>query len=98
MNKRRGSSFNSYLEEEGIRDEVELAAIKNVIALQLNAHLKANRQTKDQFARELHTSRAQLDRLLDPNNLGVTLGTLAKAAKAMNKKLVVSFEEDGEAA
>ena len=60
-----GSSFESFLEEEGIRAEVEA------------------------MARELHTSRSQLDRLLDPQNVSVSLAAIARAAQALGKSLVI---------
>lgn len=83
----QGSTFESWLDEEGIREEVTNAAIKAVIALQLAEAMKASGMTKVAMAREMKTSRAQLDRLLDPDNGNVTLDTLQRAAKIVGREL-----------
>ena len=59
-----GSSFDEFLEEEGIREEVESAAIKRVLAWQFEQEMSRQQKTKQAMARELKTSRSQLDRLL----------------------------------
>ena len=75
-----GSSFDSFLDEEGIREEIEAVAIKRVLAWQLENAMRKLRKTKQAMARELHTSRSQLDRLLDPRNVAISLDTIARAA------------------
>jgi len=82
-----GPSFDSWLDEEGIREEVTTAAIKAVIARQLMSEMKKKEITRQQMALLMKTSRAQLDRLLDPENESVTLGTLARAAHAVGRNL-----------
>jgi DNA-binding Xre family transcriptional regulator len=82
-----GSSFDSFLEEEGILDEVQAVAIKRVIAWQLIEAMKANKISKKAMAERMGTSRSQLDRLLDPNNSNVHLETIARAARAVGKRL-----------
>jgi len=82
-----GSSFDSFLEEDGILDEVEAAAIKRVIAWQLEAAMKAGKISKKAMAARMGTSRSQLDRLLDPENSGVHLETITRAARAVGKRL-----------
>jgi antitoxin HicB len=82
-----GSTFESWLDEEGIREEVTAAAIKAVLAHQLAAAMKAKRITKSAMAGKMRTSRAQLDRVLDPKNAGVTLETLQRAAKIVGRTL-----------
>ncbi len=82
-----GSSFDSFLEEEDILDEVETAAIKRVIAWQLAKAMKARKISKKTMAERMGTSRSQLDRLLDPENSAVQLQTIAKAARAVGKRL-----------
>jgi len=84
-----GSSFDSFLDEHGIREEVEAVAIKRVLAWQLSQAMQKQRKTKQAMARQLRTSRSQLDRLLDPHNVSVTLDTIARAAKALGKRLVI---------
>jgi antitoxin HicB len=69
-----GSSLESFLEEEGILEEVTAVAIKEVIAWQIQEAMKARKLSKARMAALMHTSRAQLDRLLDPARGNVTLG------------------------
>jgi DNA-binding Xre family transcriptional regulator len=85
--KNIGSSFDSWLREEGIYEEVTGAAIKRVLARQLEAAMKEKQFSKAEMARRMHTSRAALDRLLDPEHDAVTLGTLRKAALAVGREL-----------
>ncbi len=82
-----GSSFDSWLDEEGIREEVTAAAIKSVIAHQLAAEMKKKKLTKKRMAELMKTSRAQLDRLLDPKNGSATIESLQRAAKIVGRKL-----------
>jgi antitoxin HicB len=84
-----GSTFDSFLEEEGIREEVEAIAIKRVLAWQLQQAMQEQQKTKQSVARQLRTSRSQLDRLLDPRNVSVTLDTIARVAKALGKRLII---------
>ncbi len=84
-----GSSFDSFLEEEGIRDEVEAVAIKRVLAWQLEQALKEQQKTKQAMAKQLGTSRSQLDRLLDPENVSVTIATITRAARALGKRVII---------
>jgi uncharacterized FlaG/YvyC family protein len=84
-----GSTFDSFLDEEGIREEVEAVAIKRVVAWQLREAMKEQRKTKQSMARELKTSRSQLDRLLDPLNVAVTIDSIARAARAVGKRVVI---------
>ncbi|MGB2638807.1 MAG: helix-turn-helix transcriptional regulator [Candidatus Acidiferrum sp.] len=84
-----GSSFDSFLEEEGIREEVEAVAIKRVVAWQLGQAMRKQQKTKQALARQLRTSRSQLDRLLDPKNVSVTLETIARAATALGKRVII---------
>lgn len=88
-----GSSFESFLEHEGIRDEVEAVAIKRVLAWQLSQEMRQQNKTKQAMARELQTSRSQLDRLLDPRNVSVSLETMTKAAHVLGKSLIIRLTE-----
>ncbi|GHV91387.1 hypothetical protein AGMMS50268_18900 [Spirochaetia bacterium] len=87
MNKHIGSTFDDFLEEEGIKDEVENGSIKKIIAFQLQETIKNENLTKTELAKKLETSRAAVDRLLDPYNESVTLFTLKKAASIVGKKI-----------
>ena len=82
-----GSSFDDFLKEEGIYEEVTARAIKRVIARQLDALMEDQKLTKSALAKRMKTSRTQLDRLLDPDNESVTLGTLTRAAQAVGRQL-----------
>jgi DNA-binding Xre family transcriptional regulator len=82
-----GSSFDSWLREEGIYEEVTATALKRVLARQLEAAMKEKQLSKAEMARRMHTSRAALNRLLDPEYDAVTLSTLRKAALAVGRQL-----------
>ena len=84
-----GSTFDSFLEEQGIREEVEAVAIKRVLAWQLQRAMRQQQKTKQAMAKQLRTSRSQLDRLLDPRNVSVTLDTITRAARALGKRLII---------
>ena len=85
--KHIGSSFDSWLREEGIYEEVSAAALKRVLARQVADAMKERNFTKAEMARRMRTSRAALDRLLDPEYDAVTLGTLRKAAQAVGRQI-----------
>jgi hypothetical protein len=82
-----GSSFNDFLHGEGAYEETQAIAIKRVIAWQLEQEMKKQNLTKSAMAQRMRTSRSQLDRLLDPDNADVKLDTLARAARAVKRKL-----------
>lgn len=86
-----GSSFDAFLDQKGIREEVEELAIKEIIADQIAVAMKENGLTKVAMAKRMQTTRQQLDRLLDPHNPSVTLLTLQRAAKAVGRSLTVSL-------
>src|SRR5580700_8403043 len=86
-NPRIGSSFESWLDEEGIREEVTAAAIKAVIARQLANEMKKKKITKQRMAELMKTSRAQVDRLLDPDNGSATIESLQRAARIVGREL-----------
>ncbi len=91
MTKRKnpqiGGLFEEWLKEEGIHEEVTTASVKRVLAWQLEQAMKEQKLTKSAMAKRMETSRPQLDRLLDPNNVSVTLDTLTKAAAAVGRKV-----------
>jgi hypothetical protein len=82
-----GSSFDCLLREDGIYEEVSAGAIKRVLARQVEAAMKEKHFSKAEMARKMHTSRAALDRLLDPDYEAVTLSTLRKADTAVGREL-----------
>jgi DNA-binding Xre family transcriptional regulator len=91
MNKYTGSDFDEFLREEGILDEVTARAHKRLLAMQLKEAMVASRISKVQLAEKLHTSRSQIDRLLDPDNTAVTLESLEQLANAVGKQLRIAL-------
>jgi DNA-binding Xre family transcriptional regulator len=85
--KNIGSSFDSWLREEGLYEEVTAAAVKRVLARQVAEAMKERHLTKAAMARKMETSRSALDRLLDPDYEAITLSTLQKAATAVGRQL-----------
>jgi antitoxin HicB len=86
-----GSSFDSWLREEGIYEDVTAGAIKRILARQVEVAMKEKHLSKAEMARRMQTSRAALDRLLDPDYDAVTLSTLRKAANAVGRELRVEL-------
>lgn len=91
-----GGSLESFFEDLGERDEVYGAALKEVLAWQLEQCRQERRMTKSGMASALGTSRTQIDRILDPDNVAVSIGMLAKAARALGKELRIELVEPGE--
>jgi len=85
--KNIGSSFDDFLKEEAMLEEVTAVAMKRVISWQIAQEMKAQQLTKTALAKRMHTSRAALNRLLDENDSSLTLTTLASAAAALGKKV-----------
>ena len=85
--KNIGSSFDDFLKDEGMLEEVTAVAMKRVISWQIAQEMKAQQLTKTALAKRMHTSRAALNRLLDENDTSLTLTTLASAAAALGKKV-----------
>ena len=91
IKKHVGSDFDDYLKEEGLLEEVERVAIKRVVAYQVGQYMLNQGLTKTEMAQRMHTSRASLDRLLDPDNSSVTLQTLERAARALGRRLHIAL-------
>ena len=85
--KHIGSSLDDLLRKDGIYEEVTTAAVKHVLARQLEAAMAEKDVSKTDMARRMKTSRAQLNRLLDPDNEAVTLETLRRAAAAVGRQV-----------
>ncbi len=88
-----GSSFDDFLQEEAMLDEVTAVALKRVIAWQIAEEMKSQHITKTELAKRMHTSRAALNRLLDENDPSLTLTTLASVAAALGKKVNIQLAE-----
>ncbi len=85
-NPRRGSSLKDFLKENGIYDEVVAQAEKEILAWKLQSAMKGKKLSVSALAKRMHTSRAAINRILDPANPSITLGTLEKAALALGKR------------
>lgn len=88
---RIGSSFDDFLNEEGIAQEATAVAVKRVLAWQLEQAMKKKAISKNQMAKAMKTSRSQLDRVLDPDNEAIQLDTLFKAARAVGCELRIEL-------
>lgn len=86
-NKHIGTDFSDFLKEDGIFEETNDIAIKRVIAYQLEQEMKAQNITKTKMAEMMNTSRAVVNRLLNPDNSSLTLSTLESATQALGKRL-----------
>ncbi|MDZ5634190.1 Fis family transcriptional regulator [Janthinobacterium sp. GMG1] len=85
-----GSSLDDFLKEEGLFEQTQNRAIKEVIAWQLTQAMQEQSMSKTRMAALLQTSRSQLDRLLDPSS-DVTLSTLERAAALVGRKLSITL-------
>lgn len=86
-----GGGFDDFLAEEGILNEVSAEAAKRVIAWQLQQAMEAQHISKAELARSLNTSRGAVDRLLDPDNTGLTLKSLGAIADLFGKRLEINL-------
>jgi antitoxin HicB len=86
-----GSNFDDFLKEEGIFEEVQAKALKRALAEQIQESMSAAKISKVKMAELMSTSRSQLDRVLDPENISVQLDTLMKAASAVGKTVEIKI-------
>ncbi|MGB3291846.1 MAG: Fis family transcriptional regulator [Phormidesmis sp.] len=92
MNKTHvGSSFDDFLEEDGILAEVSAVALKRIVAWQIAQAMETQGLNKASMADAMNTSRSALDRLLDPENIAVTLKTMDRAATVLGKQLRIEL-------
>ena len=92
-NPHLGSTLESSLREDGTYEDAKTYAIKAVLAYKLEEAMKAQNLSKARMAKRMETSRSQLDRLLDPENEGVTLHTLRRAAAAVGMHLELELRQ-----
>ena len=86
-----GSSFDDFLEEEGLLAEVSAIALKRVLAWQISQQMEERGLSKSEMAEAMQTSRSSLDRLLDPDNISITLKTMDRAAAVLGKRLQIEL-------
>lgn len=91
-NPHTGSRFDDFLKDEGIFDEVQARALKRALTEQLEESMQVANLTKLEMAKKMATSRSQLDRVLDPENVSVQLDTLIKAARAVGKEVEIRIK------
>lgn len=89
--KHHGSSVESFLAEAGILDSATAKAAKAVLAWQITEEMKRQKFTKTRMAQMLKTSRAQINRILDPEYESVTVGTLRDMARLLGRELVIEL-------
>lgn len=88
---RIGSTFEDFLKEEGCYQETTAVAVKRVLAWQLHKAMEERNLSKNQMAKEMKTSRSQLDRILDPDNDHIQLDTIIKAARVVGRELRIEL-------
>jgi hypothetical protein len=92
-NKHRGSTLDAFLAEEGVLEEFQARAIKEVVAWQLAQAMKDRKLSKNELARQMRTSRTQVDRVLDPDAGNVTIETLQRAAALVGRRVKIELVE-----
>jgi antitoxin HicB len=88
--KNMGSSIDDFLKEEGIFEEAQAQAVKEVVAWQLAQAMKKKKISKSRMATLLKTSRTQVDRILDPRN-DITLSSLQRAAAMVGRRVSIEL-------
>jgi len=91
VNRHKGSSIDEFLKEEGVFEEFQARAVKEVIAWQLAQAMKDRKLSKRRLAAMMNTSRTQVDRVLDPKDGNVTIETLQRAAAIVGRKVQVEL-------
>jgi hypothetical protein len=94
VNPHAGSSFDDFLKVDGIYEEVQARALKRALAEQLDDAMQSGNLSKVNMAQRMATSRSQLDRVLDPNNLSIQLDTLIKAANAVGRTVEIRLKPE----
>ena len=87
----RGSSFDDFLQEEGIGESVNALAVKRVLAWQIEEAMRQKGMNKSDLARRMKTSRSAVNRLLDVHNASLSLASMEKAARALGKRLAIQL-------
>lgn len=90
-NKHRGTNLDDFLAAEGVLEEFQAKAIKEVVAWQLAEAMRERKLSKNQLAKQMRTSRTQIDRMLDPEAGNVTLETLQRAAALVGRRVKIEL-------
>jgi DNA-binding Xre family transcriptional regulator len=91
ISKHTGQTFDQFLQEDGIYEEVQLMALKKTISHQIKMLLHKENIKKSELAQRMGTSRSSLDRLLRDESSNVTLNTINKAALVLGKRVDISL-------
>lgn len=94
-NPRTGSALEDMLREDGIYEDAKNHAVKSILARKLTQAMEDQKLSKALMAKRMDTSRSQLDRLLDPDNEGVTLEALKRAAGAVGMQIEIELRPTG---
>ncbi len=92
VNPHKGQDFDDFLAEDDLLAEAQATAVKRVLAFQVAQAMKKKSISKTMMAKMMHTSRATLNRLLDPLNTSVTLNTLVRAASVIGKHIEIAIK------
>ncbi len=92
LNKHAGTALDSFLKEEGIFEEAQETALREVVTWQLQQAMTQQKISKKRLAELMKTSRPQVDRLLDPKGPAIQLDTLQRAAAAVGRRVALSLE------
>jgi DNA-binding phage protein len=92
-NKHRGSTLDEFLAGKGVIEEFQARAIKEVLAWQLTQAMKERKLSKSKLAKQMGTSRTQIDRVLDPDAGNVTIETLQRAAALVGRRVKIELVE-----
>ena len=85
------ATLDDFLAEEGKLETFQAAAIKEVLAWQIEQAMKERNLSRKRLAEEMGTSRSQVGRLLDPSDGNVTLATLQRAAEVVGRKVRIEL-------
>jgi transcriptional regulator with XRE-family HTH domain len=90
-NKHIGSKLDDFLKQEGIYEDATTYAVKEILAWQVGKAMEDLGISKAEMARRMGTSRAHLDRLLDPQNDKVQLDTMQRAAAVLGRRVLIQL-------
>lgn len=88
--KHMGSGIDDFLKDEGVFEEAQAQAVKEVVAWQLADAMKKRKISKNKMATMLKTSRSQVDRLLDAKD-DITLSSLQRAAAIVGRRVSIEL-------
>ena len=81
-----GTTLDEFLAEDGTREAAKAEALTRVVAWQLTEEMERQGMTKATLAERMHTSRAQVDRILKAKG-NITIETLQRAAALVGRQL-----------